>query len=55
MGPDQKTKYSVTLLLVSMKTLISQLTYSPGKGSLAILTSISVTAYGAVPHSKCKE
>ncbi len=29
--------------------------YRPGKESSGILTSISVTAYGAVLHSKCKE
>ncbi len=28
--------------------------YSPGEESLGILTSISVTAYEAVLHSKCK-
>ena len=29
--------------------------HNPGDASLGILTSISVTAYGAVLHSKCKE
>ncbi len=29
--------------------------YSPGEASPGILTSISVTAYEAVFHSKCKD
>ena len=29
--------------------------YSPGEASLGILTSIYVTAYEAIPYSKCKD
>ena len=37
------------------KGSFTTLNYSPGEASLGILTSIHVTVYGAVLHSKCKD
>ena len=60
-GPFSPETFKLTYASLSIclsfykKFSLDRYIYSPGEASLDTLTSISVTAYEAVSHSKCKE